>query len=60
MVPTDSQIELLSRPQELFQPESSHSSLKAHFGDEWNLGFMSHVMPFVSSRSSVLEQKLMI
>lgn len=42
-----SQIELLSRPHELFEPEASYNSLKSHFGDEWQLGFLSHVVPFV-------------
>ena len=43
-----SQIELLSRPQELFEPEGSYNSLKSHFDDEWQLGFLSHAVPFVS------------
>jgi hypothetical protein len=46
------QIELLSRPQELFEPEASYNSLKEHFGDDWQLGFLSHVVPFVRSPAS--------
>jgi hypothetical protein len=44
----DYQIELLRRPQALLEQESTHASLKAKFGEKWELGLMSHILPFVS------------
>lgn len=44
------QIELLRRPQGLFEQQSTHASLKAQFGNDWQLGLMSHILPFVRRR----------
>lgn len=42
-----SQIELLRRPQGLFEQQSTHAALKAQFGQDWELGLMSHILPSV-------------
>lgn len=42
------QIELLSRPQQLFEAESDYLSMKKAFPESWEMGYLSHILPFVS------------
>lgn len=46
----DGQVELLAQPHALFERESTHASLRAKFGEKWELGLMSHILPFVSTQ----------